>query len=768
MGKTVRLILIFFVSVLIVIKAYGEEIKVRWAGQLPDFTPTSAPQGMLLNPNHDYFGEILFSGVKILYDGKELPSDGRFKNWIGTSKGALIDIIFPQQYTINEIAMHIKGQGNVSVELGKKDGEQILWQKVLERKNPFDIPLTSKDEYWARLQFSQIVSGDTWRINIGPGLYVRGITLWGNGPFIVPEPVGGEVRKKFAIAFESIPGADAATMSDHIYWSWQRPLLKNKKLAEDGAVWAQHDKWARLASSPILPEHEKINKPVKIVMAQNEYEGALLTLTSLKDAVGKPIHDSGIYKEFVPGSQEFHIKVGPVKGPTPEKIQIVPRVFGTMRTQLWGVVPGPMFSEKDKLCPSLMMKYFTNGKTIADFPFVALPPCGSQIFWLEVKTEDAKPGIYTTTLMAENTQTKGKGPSVPVVIEVLPVKLPDVRVWVHTWSRGPASTSWPFVTEGALAKTVADKISRGISSFYGVPEPNTEAYQARQQKKDVYFFYAYILPIAGRNWVGNGYNNRPEAFQNMTEKDFEIIRNHVQGIVKRFKDAGVDYKDWCGELWDEPGEKNADLFVTGAKWIKEIDPNVQIYCNPAFPEITGFRKMSNVADVFVPFWGNWFRDPVSEWQKEIKPGRINAFYGVQGSNRSELHEELVGHYRVLPWQAFKLGLQGWGFYSYYSPRGDAYTDYEPAGSETDYSVVYPGHTGPVPSRQAEAFRDGWEDYRLLKLVAASKNSQAKKLLKEVLAQIPMDREPLTATALQKGVDFESLRLKLLRVAAKLK
>ena len=130
---------------------------------------------------------------------------------------------------------------------------------------------------------------------------------------------------------------------------------------------------------------------------------------------------------------------------------------------------------------------------------------------------------------------------------------------------------------------------------------------------------------------------------------------------------------------------------------------MQVYINPCFPrKIENFRLMSKAADVWVPLWENWFKDPPSQWQAEIKPGRINAMYAIFGSNKSELHEELVGHYRILPWQAFKLGLGGWWFYAYQVPRGDPYSDYEPAGSEVDYQIVYPGPRGPVPSRQAEA------------------------------------------------------------------
>ena len=745
------------ISVGVTASCAAEVRQVRWAGQPWESEPTRAPEGLLLNPNLHYWGDVIFAGAKLAFEGQELPDDGQFKKWVGGPKGGTLTVTLPQPYRLNEITMQLKGDGPVTVETASGTNDQPVWEKALERATAVDVPLTTKGEYWARLKLPRPVSSARWRVSLAAGLSAKALVLWGLGPARPVVPIGGEVRKKFPVAFESLPGADATTFSDHIYWSWQRPLLENPKFKDLGAVWAQHGKWARLAGAPILPPHDTLNQPVQVVMAANEYEGAILTLTSLKDKAGKPIHDSGIYKEFQPGAQEFRLNLGALQGPTPGKVKLTLRVAGMLRTQLWGVVPGPLFAADNKIGPALMMKYLTNGKTIADFPLIALPPCGSQVFWLEVQTDGAAPGVYTTTLTAE------PGPSIPVSIEVLPVTLPTPRVWVHSWSRGTVGTTWPIEDAGTLVETVRDKISRGISSFSGVPTAHTEAAEARRQKKDVYFFYNYIIPNGPKPWVSFGWGNRPEIFYNLTEKDHQAIRDHVLDVVRQYREAGVDYADWVGELWDEPGTATAPLVAIAAKWVKDADPQAQVYVNPILPDLKGFQTMSAVADVFVPFWGSWFHAP--EWRQQIRPGRINAFYGIQGSNRSELHEELVGHYRIMPWQAFNLGLNGWGFYAYYGPRGDPYTDYDPPGSETDYQVVYPGPRGPVPSRQAEAYRDGWEDYRLLKLIESSGSRKAKAVLHEVLPLIPMGREPLTSTGLTAPVDFEAIRLRLLRAVA---
>ena len=65
----------------------------------------------------------------------------------------------------------------------------------------------------------------------------------------------------------------------------------------------------------------------------------------------------------------------------------------------------------------------------------------------------------------------------------------------------------------------------------------------------------------------------------------------------------------------------------------------------------------------------------------------------------------------MPWKSFKAGLDGWGYYSYFAPREDAWNDLD--SGEMDYEVVYPGITGPVITIESEQMREGFEDYLLL-------------------------------------------------------
>jgi hypothetical protein len=70
----------------------------------------------------------------------------------------------------------------------------------------------------------------------------------------------------------------------------------------------------------------------------------------------------------------------------------------------------------------------------------------------------------------------------------------------------------------------------------------------------------------------------------------------------------------------------------------------------------------------------------------------------------------------MAWQAFSRGMNGWGFYAYYAPRDNPWNDLDGAENLPDYTMVYPGPRGPIPTRQSESLREGWEDYRLLTLL----------------------------------------------------
>ena len=65
------------------------------------------------------------------------------------------------------------------------------------------------------------------------------------------------------------------------------------------------------------------------------------------------------------------------------------------------------------------------------------------------------------------------------------------------------------------------------------------------------------------------------------------------------------------------------------------------------------------------------------------------------------------------WKAFDLGYNGWGYYCYYSPRGNPWDIRTWTELGYSYQMVFPGPQGPILMPIYEEIRDGGEDYRLL-------------------------------------------------------
>lgn len=249
---------------------------VLWSGQGQDATPSSRPVGELLYqpPNGNYWGRAADS----LSSGARVTTHARAR---------VQAITFATPVLLNEITLHLEGEGDIEivrVERAPIDRVESIKYRVAALDRSV-IPRTETAEHWLRIKFGHEV-GQEWKMSWPETAKIKNTLLWGSIQGRQIHPADSESRNG-ATAFETLTGANKTTISDHVYRSWRRPIIADEKIKYEGAVWAQHNKWARLSSAPVLPAPDTLNRPAKVVIARNEYEGALLTLTSLRDAVGK-------------------------------------------------------------------------------------------------------------------------------------------------------------------------------------------------------------------------------------------------------------------------------------------------------------------------------------------------------------------------------------------------------------------------------------------------------------------------------------------------
>ena len=235
------------------------------------------------------------------------------------------------------------------------------------------------------------------------------------------------------------------------------------------------------------------------------------------------------------------------------------------------------------------------------------------------------------------------------------------------------------------------------------------------------------------------------------EKEAQAIRETTLRLVKRAQELGLRYDEWYIELWDEPGGDNLDLYGKVCEVIKATDPKVRIYCNPTTASPPEWYI--KLIDVSVPFYTHGLEHPENRYIYGA-PRWVNAYYRIATNSARGERAPYVELYRELAWNSIVRGWNGWGFFAYYRPEGDPWNDFDwvAANGQTspEFVMVYPGPRGPIPTRDSEALREGYEDYCLIELLR-------KRGMKREVDAIIKD--------FNRGVPMTELRLRALKAAA---
>jgi len=150
-----------------------------------------------------------------------------------------------------------------------------------------------------------------------------------------------------------------------------------------------------------------------------------------------------------------------------------------------------------------------------------------------------------------------------------------------------------------------------------------------------------------------------------------------------------------------------------ARWIKDVDPQVRIIIDSigGTQEDTGL--MDALTDVWTPHYKSYQNDALKPSLDLIRASGkpMWVYYYSEGGN--EKAQDPTRHYLAKFWWAFANGVTGVCYWAqqYY---GDPW--YRKGTTAVyDTSLVYPIESDVVASRRWEAWRRGWQDYRLLAL-----------------------------------------------------
>lgn len=703
-----------------------------WAtGQRDD---TGLPKGKLLSDNNNYWGDSILTGVEYTYEsdadnpldrianqketfGRRLL-DGRVRgNWhvpVGQARGPMIVVFdFKRPCQFNEVTVIATRSTNVAINVETRSSPDEPWRMVKQQAAQ-NAPLGAIN----RVRFAQPAPGRYLRLSLQAEekniTYIDEVLVWGNAEVSndYPENIAPTYRlEKLQDQWESIPGIKATQFDQTTFTQWKDTLGKQ---GDDGVIWA-------LASSPspdkpVLPDDTQRNTPLAFQLTRNETESKYVTLTNTSIDRARTITIEDIHWRKTGSSQTTdtivsEIRVGgalPARPPKQrltdeQKLRLHLDPNESVAVDEAGVRVLPFFTADEMLGQNMMKRYLTNGQTIHTFPQVTLPPGGAAVFMVRVTTSSSEPGTYQAHLTA--TTDEGQKIILRINAKVFNVNLPNPRLWVRSWGEG--TSQFPFETQARRVRDVLVNRQLGVTVWSGWPKPGSKAEMfGRLGPTD------YRLRGIPSKYVHQGYGNKIKAHQ-LKDKDKKVIKDHVRQLVAQAKALNLAYDQWWVELWDEPQEKNVELFGALARMIHEVDPEIQIYMNPLFWR-PGHAPPQKVFDDLAPFYNDLIAIsvPVSTLVKGPDVVSTPLWKHKRPVNAMFIHPATRAG-RQFSWQAFALGFNGWGYYCYFVPRGNPWDIRTWRNLNYGYQMVFPSAQGPIPTPIYETMRDGWEDYRLL-------------------------------------------------------
>jgi hypothetical protein len=310
----------------------------------------------------------------------------------------------------------------------------------------------------------------------------------------------------------------------------------------------------------------------------------------------------------------------------------------------------------------------------------------------------------------------------------------------------PYAITWAYVHDMPIwrqpQKNITDLIDHGINVFVvhgsDIPVPmldgRWDTAKSKRLEKNIKLFKGKGLILLYLEWGGN---RNPAWLKPLTGKDRYAQRRAIQKwalrIAALFTKNGVSPKKWAFYPIDEVKGSNANYLREIAFWLKEANPDIQIYANPNL----GRKPKTTLADLYsldmlVDYWQpemELLQSPAAVFFKTVqKPWWIYENNKLPAKALSPWR-----HYRFLSWFAWQAGATGVGVWSYSDTSGSSAWD-DLDGRRADWAMVYEGKGHPISSRRWEAFREGLEDFQLLEY-AARQRSGSRHSLRSTITQV---------------------------------
>ena len=359
----------------------------------------------------------------------------------------------------------------------------------------------------------------------------------------------------------------------------------------------------------------------------------------------------------------------------------------------------------------------------------------SRQLWIDVAAPSSATGRYAVHIRLE------------AVIGGRPVsRLLDIPV--HVWEVAPPPLAPSIVVWGyldsppirGLAKAAAaDMLAHGVTTAVlpaaALPWPKPGAPSTGDSIGDYRRFEEVMEALKGHRqylfFLGFNSDSFIRTFGRqhpfLSDAWKVLFTNWIKEWSARLKQSGIGYDAFALYPVDEP-QKGAEqeALVAVARLIKATDPRIRVYTTLVRPEVLS-DAMLKVVDIFQLAAPALTPSVVSKLKESGK--QVWAYAAVGGGKAGSP----ARFYRSQAWEAFALGVSGFGFWAYadVGQSGTAWNDTDDV--RPDYAVIYEGHPGIISSKRWEAWREGVQDFALLSAALANARTEAERKAVNTLA-----------------------------------
>ena len=707
---------------------------------------TGAPKGRLLSDNPGWWGERVWTGVTYEYEEGHKPVsprdivgdnakvfgrrllDGRVKgDWhvpVGWNNGSLVAVFdFKRPCVFNEVDLYLGFNGQVRSHVAKLrfSGDGTNW---------CDVVTSSNSNKLDRIRLDPAAKGRYMRLEL---------TETGNFPYTLDEVLvwgDGEVSEKYpedakpAVAEWKFPQSIGGnTKTRYSEAKFNEFAAASKTGIEIIGVGSRPD----LISNPVLG---RTPESMSLKMARNETEArfyAIVNATHETNDVSIAVEGlgGGLSAELLVGGtiltsqnkrklseqEKFDLKI---KGDVPEEM------FNKRYDAL------PFFGVESKPSEPILSRYVANREQVRGFPSaVPLRPGEAVVVMLRLKTDGAEPGkregVLTAKAVKDAVQSSklkvesSGAASLPLAVEVVDLMLPDPPVWIYAW--GPFTSQFPFESETRFeqdAKTVAEL---GVTQW-AIPSKGSKYELVMNMRQHGWF----MSRISDGRLFDDVYCGHVKE---LTDAHRKHLDESAARALARAEKMGIKPERVVFDMPDEIGIGNSKVAGELALYVKSKHPEVSIFCNPCFWGNRGFADATTMTNCLVPWYNeaidisvpyrSHLEDKVKREEIFTKPRRVNAQYAHPAARAG----------RSISWSSFRYGMDGYAWWSYYSPTGNPWDirTWKMFGYEALNAL--PLENGVAVCPAFEEMREAWEDWRLLTaLREAGKTELLDSLLKE--------------------------------------